>query len=105
MKLFKTKEERKIIKLAKQKAHEEYSKSVKREQAKKNFLDSPDDYNFYVELLRGLQINPLLKIVVEKSNGTKIIIKINEEEEKINRVSDWIDFNSITNTNNEARVK
>lgn len=103
--MFKTKEERKIIKLAKEKARKEYFESIAREKAKKNFLESPDDFNFYKELLKGIDANPQLKIIVEKANGTKIILKLSEEDKIKDSQSDWIDFNSITTSNNEARFK
>lgn len=97
-------EKRKMIKLAKQKALQEYQNTIKREKAKKEFLESPDDFNFYSELLKGIDANPKLKIIVEKTNGTRIILKLSEEKDKQESVSDWIDFNSITTSQNEARV-
>lgn len=100
---FRSKEERRILKEAKRKAREEYLHTIAREKAKKEFLESPNDYDFYLELLKGIEANPKLKIIVEKTNGTKIILKLSEEEEKTERVSDWIDFNSITTSQNEAR--
>lgn len=98
-------EKHRIIKEAKRKAKQEYIKTVKLEKAKKNFLENPDDFNFYAELLKGLQVDSRLKIIVEKSNGTKVILRISEEEEKTNRISDWIDFETITTSQNEVRIK
>lgn len=103
--IFKTKEEKEILKKAKEKAHQEYLHFVAREKAKKEFLESNDDFDFYKELLRGLDVNPALKIIIEKRNGTRVILKLNEDAENQSTMNDWIDFSSITNLQNEARVR
>lgn len=104
MGFFKTKEEKQFIKQAKREAHLHYINALKREEAKKNFLSEPDDFNFYKELLKGMDVNPNLIIKITKSNGTTVTIKTATNEIKSNSVSDWIDFDGLTDANNTMRV-
>lgn len=98
-------EKRRIFKNAKRKAKEEYIRTVKREQAKKNFLESPDDYDFYLELLKGFEKNENLRIKVKKNNGTEITISMSDIKNKITQDSNnWIDFDSLITSQNEITL-
>lgn len=92
---------RKAKKEAAAKAKATYDHIMALNKAKKTFLSGDDDPNFIAELFRGIEGHQNVKVIyIKKLNGTTITIPLSDDYLKANNVreSDWIDFDSLTDS-------
>lgn len=98
---------RRAKKEAEKKAKETYQHILALENAKKSFLSGDDNPNFIAEIFKGIEGSNKVKVIyIKKNNGTTITIPLSDEF-VVNKVkeSDWIDFNSLTDSQGLLEIK
>lgn len=97
---------RKAKKEAAKKAKELYLKELKLEKARKAFLNENDSPNFIAEVVRGCEGMQNVKVIyIKKTNGTTITIPLTSENQEKQKELDWIDFESLTDSQGVMRLK
>lgn len=97
---------RKAKKEAAKKAKELYLKELKLEKARKTFLNEEDSPNFIAEIVRGCEgIQNIKVIYIKKINGTTITIPLTTESQDKQKELDWIDFDSLTDSQGIMRLQ
>lgn len=97
---------RKAKKEAAKKAKELYLKELKLEKARKAFLNENDSPNFIAEVVRGCEGMQNIKVIyIKKTNGTTITIPLTSDNPEKQKELDWIDFESLTDSQGVMRLK
>ena len=97
---------RKAKKEAAKKAKELYLKEFKLEKARKAFLNENDSPNFIAEVVRGCEGMQNVKVIyIKKTNGTTITIPLASDNQEKQKELDWIDFESLTDSQGVMRLK
>lgn len=97
---------RKAKKDAAKKAKELYLKELKLEKARKAFLSENDSPNFIAEVVRGCEGMQNIKVIyIKKTNGTTITIPLTSDNQEKQKELDWIDFESLTDSQGVMRLK
>jgi len=97
---------RKAKKEAAKKAKELYLKELKLEKARKAFLNENDSPNFIAEVVRGCEGMQNVKVIyIKKTNGTTITIPLTSDNQEKQKERDWIDFESLTDSQGVMRLK
>lgn len=97
---------RKAKKEAAKKAKELYLKELKLEKARKAFLNENDSPNFIAEVVRGCEGMQNVKVIyIKKTNGTTITIPLTFDNQEKQKELDWIDFESLTDSQGVMRLK
>ena len=97
---------RKAKKEAAKKAKELYLKELKLEKARKAFLNETDSPNFIAEVVRGCEGMQNIKVIyIKKTNGTTITIPLTSDNQEKQKELDWIDFESLTDSQGVMRLK
>jgi hypothetical protein len=97
---------RKAKKEAAKKAKELYLKELKLEKARKAFLNENDSPNFIAEVVKGCEGMQNVKVIyIKKTNGTTITIPLTSDNQEKQKELDWIDFESLTDSQGVMRLK
>lgn len=97
---------RRAKKEAARKAKETYKHLLELDRVKKDFLSGDDDPNFIAEIFKGIEGHQNVKIIyIKKLNGTTITIPLSDEMAvNQSKESDWIDFDSLVDSQGIMRI-
>lgn len=97
---------RKAKKEAAKYAKEVYLKELALRKARFKFLNEADTPNFIAEVVRGCEGMQNIKVIyIKKTNGTTITIPLTSDNQDKQKELDWIDFESLTDSQGVMRIK